>query len=72
MAPAITTDPLFVSVAEAAHILGISRTLAYDLAHLGLATEGAEGLPAIRLGRRLLISRTGLSHLIPGQDNAVG
>jgi len=72
MAPAITTDPLFVSVTEAAHILGISRTLAYDLAHLGLATDGTEGLPATRLGRRLLISRTALSHLIPGHDNAVG
>ena len=40
--------PLVLSVEEAARLLGISRTLAYDLARRG-------GLPSIRLGRRIVI-----------------
>jgi len=56
-------EPLFIGVEEAAHLLGISRSFAYDMAHLSLATDGAEGLPAIRLGRRLLIRRSALDRL---------
>jgi|EndMetStandDraft_8_1072994.scaffolds.fasta_scaffold110349_2 excisionase family DNA binding protein len=58
MAVATEAEPLYISVTEAAHLLGISRTLAYEQAHLGIDTEGAEGLPAIRLGRRVLVNRT--------------
>lgn len=59
---AVTTDaePIFISVTEAARLLGISRSHAYEQAHLGLQTDGVEGLPAIRLGRRLLVSRSAL------------
>lgn len=64
MAPATTsTEPLFISVTEAARLLGISRSHAYELAHLGLDTDGAEGLPAIRLGRRVLVSAAGLANM---------
>ncbi len=48
--------PLFVGVEEAARLLGISRSLAYTLANLWLTT-GEAGLPAIRLGRRILVKR---------------
>ena len=53
-------EPLYISVTEAARLLGISRSHAYEQAHLGLRTNGAEGLPAIRLGRRLLVPRQAL------------
>ena len=66
MASTTVDEPLFISVTEAARLLGISRTLAYDLAHAGLETDGQEGLPAIRLGRRLLIPRSALAVHPPG------
>lgn len=69
---ATTSLPLFISVEEAARLIGISRTLAYEMAHLGLRTKGCEGLPAIRLGRRLLVSRAGLEGLALDQDEDPG
>jgi excisionase family DNA binding protein len=53
-----TSASLFVRVEEAARLLGISRSLAYDLANQWINTGGRTGLPAIRLGRRLLVKRT--------------
>lgn len=64
MAVSTEVEPLFISVTEAARLLGISRTLAYEQAHLGIETAGAEGLPAIRLGRRVLVQRDGLRALV--------
>lgn len=63
MAAATETEPLFISVTEAARLLGISRSHAYDQAHLGLETDGAEGLPAVRLGRRVLVNKRRLDTL---------
>jgi hypothetical protein len=60
METADSIQPLFIPVPEAARRLGISRSLAYDLANLWLAGDVERGLPAIRLGRRLLVSRSGL------------
>ena len=51
---------LFMRVDDAARILGISRSLAYDMVNLWIVTNGAEGLPAVRLGRRLLVKRSAL------------
>jgi len=65
MAVATEAEPLYISVTEAARLLGISRTHAYDQAHLGIETAGAEGLPAVRLGRRLLIARAAIEELAP-------
>jgi excisionase family DNA binding protein len=48
---------LTVSVAEAAQLLGISRTLAYELARRG-------DLPTLRLGHRLVVPRVALDTLI--------
>ena len=59
-------ERLCLSVPEAAKILGISRGLAYELARSGQ-------LPAVRLGRRLLISRTALERMLdqPEDTNKV-
>jgi excisionase family DNA binding protein len=48
---------LTLSVEEAALALGISRNTAYMLARAG-------GLPVVRLGRRLLVSRAGLERML--------
>ena len=49
-------NKLTLTVEEAGKMLGISRATAYQLANQGK-------LPAIRLGRRLLISKAGLERL---------
>ena len=52
--------PRTMSVEEAAAALGIGRTTAYELARRG-------ELPgALRLGRRLVVSRTALDRLLAG------
>lgn len=43
------------SVARAAATLGISRSSAYQLANEWLDTGGREGLPCVRLRRRILV-----------------
>lgn len=58
-------DRLAVSVNEAARLLGISRDLAYDLVARG-------EIPAIRLGRRLVVARRTLQHLLAGQAVTAG
>ena len=49
--------PLTMSVTAAARALGISRGLAYELVHRG-------ELPAVRLGRRLLVPVAALDRLV--------
>jgi len=48
---------LTMTVEQAGEALGISRATAYMLARTG-------NIPAVRLGRRLLISRAGLERLL--------
>lgn len=48
---------LTVTVTEAAEILGVSRTSAYELVRAG-------ALPSVRLGRRIVIRRTTLEELV--------
>lgn len=51
-------DPrLVISIPEAAPLLGISRTLAYELAARG-------ELPVIKLGRRRMVSRRWLGRMV--------
>lgn len=50
-------DRLTFSVGEAAHLLGISRGLAYEQVRLGK-------LPVIRFGRRLLVPRVALERML--------
>lgn len=56
---------LVVSVEEAAELLGISRGLAYELVRRG-------ELPALRLGRRLVVPRRRLFALIDGDEQQEG
>ena len=51
------TERLTLTVEESAHLLGISRGLAYQLARSGR-------LPALRFGRRLLIPRAALERIL--------
>ena len=50
-------DRLTLTVEQAGKMLGISRATAYQLANQG-------ELQAIRLGRRLLISKAGLARMV--------
>ena len=55
--PPPTTERLVLTVDEAAYLLNISRSLAYTLVARG-------ELPALRLGRRIVIPRTTLEGLL--------
>lgn len=50
-------ERLTLTVEEAARLLGIGRSLAYELVATG-------GLPSIRLGRRILIPRAAVDVLL--------
>lgn len=50
-------DRLVLSVSEAAEMLGISRTLAYELI-------ARHELPFLRLGRRIVVPRRALEQLL--------
>jgi hypothetical protein len=56
--------PLMLTVAEAAVVLRVSRTTAYKLAEIWRTSGGREGLPVIRLGRRLVVRRVDLAELV--------
>jgi hypothetical protein len=58
-----------ISVEEAAHILGLGRTVAYMQANRFLATDGAEGIPALRFGRTLRVPTARLVALLEGQPD---
>ena len=65
--------PRFLTVEEAAVVLRIGRTSAYELARRWLATGGREGLPVIRLGRTLRVPRAAIERLaqrLVGPDGA--
>lgn len=50
-------ERLTLSVSEAAEMLGISRALAYTLVR-------SEHIPSLRLGRRIVVPRAALQHLV--------
>jgi hypothetical protein len=56
-------QPLLYTVVEAAVLLRISRTSAYQLARRYLASGGREGLPVIRVGRCMRVPRWALLEL---------
>jgi hypothetical protein len=56
--------PKTISIDEAARHLGVSRGVAYDAAHDFLNSEGAEGLPVIRLGRRMVVPVARLEQML--------
>lgn len=52
--------PDFMTVEQAASVLCIGRNSAYRQARKFLATSGAEGIPAIRVGNQLRVPRAHL------------
>ena len=56
--------PVFLKVEEAARILRISRTSAYEQANQWLASDGRVGLPVVRLGRSLRVPRKAIEDMI--------
>lgn len=58
--------PDLLTVEEAAEVLRIGRTKAYDLAKEWRATDGASGLPVVDLGNVLRVSRHALEDIVGG------
>lgn len=63
----IESLPEMLRVDEAAAILRISRSRAYDEVAAFQRTHGAEGLPSIRIGRTLRVPRRALIAWIDAQ-----
>jgi Helix-turn-helix domain len=60
----LTGLPLMLTVGEVAAVLRISRTSAYKLAQEWRASQGATGLPTVRLGSRVMVRRVDLSAIV--------
>lgn len=60
------SHPNFFTVVEAARVLRIGRTAAYEQSKVYRATEGAAGLPVVKMGGRLLVPRHQLELLAGG------
>ena len=58
------STPDLLTITEAAVVLRIGRTTAYELARRDLATGGGEGLGVIRVGGQLRVPRVALERLI--------
>lgn len=58
--------PDLLTIDEAALVLRIGRTTAYELARRDLASGGGEGLGVVRVGRSLRVRRSALERLIGG------
>lgn len=58
-------EPLAVSAAEAARLLGISRPTLYN------SLLNREDFPSFRIGSRILVSVSGLQDWIDRQTNSV-
>ena len=54
-----------LSVPEAAQVLGISRSLAYEMARIGK-------LPTIRFGKRLVVPRRALERMLEQSEVIAG
>lgn len=63
--PSNPMPPLTYSIDEAAHLLGISKSQAYALAHKG-------EIPTVRLGKRFVIPRAALHKLVEEQPASKG
>ena len=71
LAPMAATDiyiqaPPMLTAEEAALVLRIGRSKTYELARLFMATNGADGIPCLRIGHHLRFPRHQLEQLIGG------
>ncbi len=64
--------PEVLTIEEAAAVLRVGRTAAYELSRLWRASGGVEGLPVIRLGRSLRVSRADLFRLLHVEAGSEG
>ena len=62
--PDEVVQPYMLTVVEAADLLGIGKTMAYELVHLFVESGGAYGIPAVRIRSRLAGAATG----VDGED----
>ena len=58
--------PPMLTAEEAALVLRIGRSKTYELARRFMATNGADGLPCLRIGHHLRFPRHALEQLIGG------
>ena len=56
--------PLMLTVEEAAQVLRIGRSHAYNLTRVYFATGGTRGLPVLRLGNLLRVPRVALHEFV--------
>ena len=68
--PSITQMPLLLTMTEAAAVLRIGRTTVYKLAENWRATDGASGIPTVRIGAKLFVRRADLERIVDGPDEA--
>ena len=66
-APPTEGLPDFLTVVEAARMLRIGRTSAYQLAQQWLYSDGRKGLPVVRVRRQLRVPRRALVRLAGGE-----
>ena len=56
-------EKLTLTITEAAQLLGISRTTAYELARQGK-------IPVLRLGKRLVVPKAALERMLEGNRDS--
>jgi len=56
--------PLLLTVEEAAGVLRIGRSLAYELARLYESSDGHDGIPMMRVGALMRVPRWALAEMI--------
>lgn len=59
-----TTPPDFLTVEEAAAVLRVGRTKAYEMARAFLASNVDDGLPVVKVGRQLRVPRHSLEDVL--------
>ena len=59
--------PELLTVEEAARFLRVSRGVGYQMARRFLDTNGAHGLPVLRIGRQLQVPKRQLERLLNGE-----
>ena len=62
--------PEFLTVEEAARVLRISRTSAYQLTQRWRHSKGQSGLPVQRLGRLLRVPRSAIERMAASPGDA--